>query len=90
MNVDQIPKHAPKDMNPRLKVGDLVKTTRSDYSQEEGGFATKFLPSGTVGRVKKIFDFGSHQKSHRFLCDIKFDGHSITNFYSEELVKVRI
>ena len=90
MNVDQIPKHAPKEMLPRLRVGDLVKTTRADYSQEKGGFTTKFLPTGSVGRVKKIYDFGSAVKSHRFLCDIKFDGHPITNFYSEELVRTKI
>jgi hypothetical protein len=90
MYIEQIPKHAPKQMKPRLKVGDLVKTTQDDYSQEKGGFSTKRLPAGSIGRIKKIFAFGSRVKSHRFLCDIKFEGHPITNFYSEELVKVRV
>jgi hypothetical protein len=90
MDIKQVPKHVPKTMLPGLKVDALVKTTRSDYSQSKGGFETKPLPAGTVGRVKKIFDFGARQRGRRFLCDIKFEGHPITNFYTEELVKVKI
>ena len=88
--IDAVPKHVPKGQLPGLKINDLVKTTREDYSQAKGGFETKRLPAGTVGRVKKIFDFGSRAGSHRFLIDIKFEGHPITNFYTAELIKVRI
>jgi hypothetical protein len=88
--IDAVPKHVPKGQLPGLKVGDLVKSTRDDLSQVKGSFATKHLPAGSVGRVKKIFDFGSRAGAHRFLIDIKFDGHPITNFYTAELLKVRI
>ena len=90
MNIDRIPKHAPKNQLPGLKLGALVKTTNPDFSQVKNGFETKPLPAGTVGRVKKIFDFGPRSGGRRFLCDIKFEGHPITNFYTDELVRVKI
>jgi ribosomal protein L31 len=89
MFIDKIPKHVGKQMLPNLKVGALIKTRNPDQSQGKD-FTMKFLPAGTVGKIKKIFDFGSTQKSHRFLCDIKFEGHPITNFYTEELIKVKL
>lgn len=88
--IDVIPKHVPKGQMPGLKVNDLVQTTREDFSQVKGGFETKRLPAGTVGRVKKIFDFGPRAGSNRFLLDIKFEGHPITNFYTAECIRVRI
>jgi hypothetical protein len=90
MNIEQVPKHVPKNQLPGLKVGALVKTLRYDYSQAKNSFVTKPLPMGTVGRLKKVFDFGKRQKTHRFLCEVKFEGHPITTFYTEELVRIRI
>lgn len=90
MNIEQVPKHAPKITLPGLKVGALVKTIKFDYSQSKNSFEKKPLPAGTVGRVKKIFDFGARSGGRRFLCDIKFEGHPVTSFYTEELVRVRI
>jgi len=90
MYIDQVPKHVPKKMLPGLKVGALVKNTRSDYSQEKNSFVSKPLPAGTVGRVKKIYDFGARGGPRRFYCSIKFEGHPITTFYTEELLKVRV
>ncbi len=92
MYIEQVPKHAPKEMLPGLKVGALVKTTKGDYSQAKNSFETKPLPAGTVGRVRKIYDFRARRRggSHRFLCQIKFEGHPITTFYTEELARVRI
>lgn len=92
MYIERIPKHVPKAMLPGLKVGALIKTLHADYSQERGGFATKPIPAGSVGRVKKVWDFGarSGRGGHRFYCDIKFEGHPITGFYSGELIKVRV
>lgn len=92
MNIKQVPKHVSKVMLPGLKVGALVKTRNPDQSQGKD-FTMKFLPAGTVGRVKKIFDFGAkggYDGGHRFYCSIKFEGHPITTFYTEELLKVNI
>jgi len=88
--IDAVPKHVPKGQLPGLKISDLVQTTREDFSQVKGGFETKRLPAGTVGRVKKIYDFGSRVGAQRFLIDIKFEGHPITNFYTSELIRVKI
>ena len=88
--IDAVPKSVPKGLMPGLKVGDLVQTTREDYSQKKGSFETKRLPAGSVGRVKKIFDFGRNQEPNRFLLDIKFEGHPITNFYTAELIRIRV
>ena len=92
MYIERIPKHVPKNQLPNLKVGALVKTTKSDYSQGKNSFETKPLPAGTVGRVKKIFDFGplAGRGGRRFYCSIKFEGHPLTDFYAEELLKVRV
>jgi len=76
-------------MLPGLKVGALVKTRNPDESQGRD-FTTKFLPAGTVGRVKKIYDFGKNSRRSRFYCSIKFEGHPVTTFYAEELLKVRV
>jgi hypothetical protein len=91
MYIERVPKHVPKEMLPGLKVGALVKTRNPDESQGKD-FTMKFLPAGSVGRVKKIFDFQARKRggSHRFYCSIKFEGHPITTFYTEELLKVRI
>ena len=89
MNLERVPKHVPKEMLPGLKVGALVKTRDPNVSQDKN-FALKNLPAGSVGRVKSIYDFGRYAKRNRFLCYIKFYGHPITNFYTQELVKVRI
>lgn len=92
MFIARVPRHVSKDMLPGLKVGALIKTLRSDYSQAKNGFETKPLPAGTVGKVKKIFDFGplAGRGGRRFYCEIKFEGHPITSFYTEELVKVKL
>jgi len=90
MNIEQVPKHVPKNQLPGLKLGALIKTTKFDYSQSKNSFEKKPLPAGTVGRVKKIYDFGARSGGRRFLCDIKFEGHPITNLYTEELLKVKL
>ena len=92
MYIERIPKHVPKAMLPGWKAGALVKTRFSDYSQGKNEFESRPLPAGTVGRVKSIWDFGPRARHsvHRFYCEIKFEGHPITSFYSEELAKVRI
>ena len=90
MYIKRIPKHVPKDMLPGLRVGGLVKTIKHDYSQGKNSFVSKPLPAGTVGRVKKIYDFGVRGGPRRFYCSIKFEGHPLTDFYAEELVKVRV
>jgi hypothetical protein len=92
MNIERVPKNAGKQFLAGLKVGDLVQTTKDDYSQVKGSFETKVLPARSVGRVKSIYDFGFKGTSNRsrFLVSCKFDKHPITNFYSEELVKVRV
>lgn len=85
-----VPKHVSKNMLPGLKVGGLVTNLKEDYSQAKGSFDTKRIPAGTVGKVKKIFDFGTTGGGHRFLCDVKFEGHPLTNLYTEELQKVKL
>jgi len=89
-DIRAIPRSAPREMLPGLKLKALVQTKHPDYSQEKGGFATQPIPAGAVGRVRRIFDFGSRLKSHRFLIYAKFAGHPETNFYAEELIKVRV
>ncbi len=84
-----IPLGAPKGMLPGLKLKVLVQTKRPDFSQQSD-FTTKPIPAGTVGRVKRIFDFGSYIKEHRFLVRVKFAGHPASDFYAEELTKVRV
>jgi hypothetical protein len=92
MYIARIPKHVPKPLLPGLKVGGLVKTITADYSQAKNSFETKLLPAGSLGRVKKIWDFGAlaGRGGRRFYCEVKIEGHPITSFYSEELVKVRV
>ena len=90
MYIERVPRHVAKEMLPGLGVGALVKTRNPDESQGKN-FEMKFLPAGSVGRVKKIFDFGpSNRHNARFYCSIKFEGHPITTFYTEELLKVKI
>jgi hypothetical protein len=80
-----------KVMLPGLKIGDVVQTTKIDFSQVRGGFETRVLPNGSVGRVKRIFDFGPKSAPNgRFLVDVKFHGHPVVNFYSTELKRVRV
>lgn len=74
---------------PGLKIGDLVQTLKLDFSQSKNGFLVKSLPAGSVGRVKRIFDFGK-QETQRFLICLKIEGHPLTDFYSQELKKVRV
>lgn len=89
MDLKQIPRSAPKNMLPGLKLSDLVQLRNSDYSQSKQDFSTKPLERGTVGRIKKIYDMGRNCKEHRFLIDLRIPGHPVTNFYAEELVKVK-
>jgi hypothetical protein len=104
-NINEIPKHVGAEYLSGLKVGDLVTTKEADYTQEKNSFETKPLPAGSVGRVKKIFDFGARAEKHgrvkrtgtprstndaRFLINIKVEGHPITMFYAEELRKVKV
>jgi hypothetical protein len=92
MYIERIPKHVPKEMLPGLKMGTLVKTRLNDYSQENDSFESRPLPAGSVGRVKRIWDFGplAGRGGRRFYCEVKFEGHPVTSFYSEELAKVRV
>ncbi len=89
MDLQQIPRSAPKNMLPGLKLNDLVQLRNNDYSQSKQDLSTKPLERGIVGRVKRIYDFGRHCKEHRFLIYIRIPGHPVTNFYTEELVKVK-
>ena len=91
MYLKHIPRSAPKQMLPGLKLSDLVQTITADYSQDKRDGSTKYLPANTVGKVKRIYDMGRlkrHLKHHRFLIYIRIPGHPITNFWSEELKKV--
>jgi hypothetical protein len=93
--IEQVPKHVSKEHLPGLKVGDLVKTRHPDEWQGKD-FTMGFLPAGSLGRVKKIYDFGPRRVGNdssnaRFYCTIKFEGKiPLTTFYTEELVKVRL
>ena len=89
MDLKLIPRSAPKDMLPGLKLQDLVQTRGKDFSQDKC-LATKTLERGMVGRVKRIYDMGRHCKQHRFLIYIRISGHPVTTFYSEELSKVKV
>ena len=88
MYLKHIPRSAPKQMLPGLKLSDLVQTITADYSQDKRDASTKYLPANTVGKVKKIYDYGSRCKDHRFLIYLRIPGHPITNFWPEELKRV--
>ena len=88
MSLKSIPNSALKQMLPGLKVLDLVQLRNADYSQDKRDGSTKYLPPNTVGKVKRIYDYGSHRKEHRFLIYLRIPGHHETNFWSEELKKV--
>ena len=88
MNLKYIPRSASKNMLSGLKLSDLVQLRNNDFSQDKW-LATKTLERGTVGRVKRIYDMGSHCKAHRFLIYLHIPGHPVTNFWAEELTKVR-
>lgn len=94
MYIEQVPKHVAKDQLPGLKVGALVKTLLPDRWQNSKTAEMGSLPAGSLGRVKKIYDFGARgsKGGHRFYCTIKFEGKDIppTTFYTEELVRVRL
>ncbi len=89
MDLKHIPRSAPKNMLPGLKLSGLVQLRNNDYSQDKW-WAIKTLERGTVGRVKRIYDYGKHFKEHRFLIDVRIPGHPKTNFWSEELTKVAV
>lgn len=63
---------------------------KADYSQDKRDGSIKYLQANTVGKVKRIYDYGSHCKHHRFLIYLRIPGHPETNFWSEELTKVRV
>ena len=88
MDLKYIPRSASKNMLPGLKLSDLVQLRNDDYSQDKD-FSTKHLSRGVVWRVKRIYDMGKHCKEHRFLIYLRIPGHPVTNFYTEELVKVK-
>ena len=93
MDLRHIPRSAPKIMLPGLKLQDLVQLKTADYSQDKRNASTKYIPLGTVGRVKRIYDMGRlkrHVKHHRFLVYVRIPGHPKTNFWSEELTKVAV
>ena len=90
MSLKLIPRSAPKQMLPGLKVSDLVQLQYADYSQDKGDGSIKYLLPRTVGKVKRIYDYGSHCKEHRFLIYLRIPGHPETNFWSEELTKVKV
>jgi len=92
MDLKHIPRSAPKNMLPGLKLSDLVQLRNNDYSQDKW-LATKTLKRRTVGRVTHIYDMGRlkrHLKYHRFLIYVRIPGHPETNFWSEELTKVAV
>ncbi|GEM_PF-4230447 len=93
MTVKSIPRSAPKQMLPGLKVFDLVQLRTADYSQDKRDASIKYIQANTVGKVKKIYDMGGlkrHLKYHRFLIYVRIPGHPETNFWSEELTKVKV
>ena len=90
MGLKRIPRSVPKQMLSGLKVSDLVQLRNADYSQDKRDGSTKYLPSNTVGKVKRIYDMGGDCKEHRFLVYVHIPGHPVTNFWSEELTKVRV
>lgn len=90
MSLKHIPRSAPKQMLPGLKVSDLVQLQNADYSQDRRDISIKYLPANTVGKVKRIYDYGSHCKQHRFLIYLRIPGHPETNFWSEELTKIAV
>ena len=75
-------------MLPGLKLLDLVQLRNRSWSHGKN-FEMKPLEKGTVGRVKKIYDTGGNFREHRFLIYIRIPGHLITNFFAEELTKVK-
>ncbi len=90
MTIQSIPRHAPKQMLPGLKVSDLVQLRTADYSQDKRDGSTKYLSPNTVGKVKRMYNYGNHCKQHRFLIYLRIPGHPETNFWSEELIKVAV
>ena len=90
MTLKSIPRSAPKQMLPSLKVSDLVQLRTADYSQDKRDASTKYISANTVGKVRRIYDYGNHCKQHRFLIYVHISGHPITNFWSEELTKVKV
>ena len=93
MDLKRIPRSVPRQMLPGLKVSDLVQLKTADYSQDKRDASIKYLPANTVGKVKRIYDMGRlkrHLKHHRFLVYVRIPGHPETNFWSEELTKVRV
>lgn len=89
--IKQIPRTVAAIFLPGLKEDDLVKTKNQDYSQSKGGFETKPLPAGTVGRVKTIYDMTVRKDGDpRYLLYIKFVGHPIVNLYAEEVDRVKV
>ena len=89
MDIDHIPRSAPKNMLRGLKLRGLVQLRNNDFSQDRKSFSIKRLERGTVGRVSRIYDMGRRCKEHRFLIDIRIPGHPVVNFYAEELTRVR-
>src|SRR3989338_4052212 len=92
MDLNHIPRSAPRNMLPGLKLRDLVQLRNNDYSQDKRA-VIKTLKRGTVGRVTHIYDMGrlrQHLKYHRFLIYVRIPGHPETNFWSEELTKVAV
>ena len=89
MDLKYIPRSAPKNMLHGLKLKDLVQLRNNDYSQYKQNLSTKLLERGTVGRVKRIYDMGKNCREHRFLIYLRIPGHPVTNFYAEELIKVK-
>jgi len=92
MNLKHIPRSAPKNMLPGLKLSDLVQLRNDDFSQDKW-LETKIIERGTVGRVKYIYDMGRlkrHLKHHRFLIYVRIPGHPVTHFWAEELTKVAV
>ena len=90
MSIKLIPRSALKQMLPGLKVSDLVQLRNADYSQSKRDGSIKYLLPNTVGKVKRIYDYGSHCKEHRFLIYLRIPGHPETNFWSEELTKIAV
>lgn len=90
MSLQLIPRSAPKQMIPGLKVSDLVQLRYADYSQDKRDASTKYIPHSTVDKVKRIYDYRSHCKQHRFLIYLRIPGHPETNFWSEELTRVKV
>lgn len=88
--IKQIPRSVEAIFLPGLKVDDLVSTKKQDRSEKD--FVSKPIPAGAVGRVKEIHDMGGAGGGNdaRFLIYVKFVGHPLTNFYTEEVNRVKV